>query len=720
MKLKKLLAAVVAGVLALTMAPIAISAAPGIDVSVGSPFNGFTFNIGGSPMRLEKIPNIGTGTFDSRSVNATLEIPFEKVSSGMVMTYNIPGSITNVAIGTLPTGMGNITTTADLDSSGFQSGLTQVTIAEASRISGAMVSGLQFTLTSSTPWKVSNTDGAEQNVTELIINVTVSIGTATPYNVSVSNATFDRGGALAIKDLSAGAASFGANINGGRAHENDLIKLKAPSTGNIANEGEGFASWRFSTAVEISTGTDYYADSSETIALKTDGSKKYTEVFGSGNDLEIIMPKGPLTITAYDTDGVAYGSNTPGSSSTNTNGQYLVTSYGTSFGTQYVRPGTQVYMTPTVTEDFQYFSVSGVPNMSQWSNTYLSFTMPENNVTIYTNNYNESTVTATTNGYGSASASTSTANSREIVTFTASSSSTSSTSSVLNDPYYYFYGGNLGTSSYYYPTYTYTFVDWSFNRSVDYVSGYSSTSNPTKVYMTTNDLVGTANFTYSMSGYPYYPTTPSTNNTTNSYTNNGATATINSSTGVVTAGINSSGSVNSTATNNALKAAINRKLIDGAATVVVPSTSTGLSKSTVQKLITAAGSKGLRIQIQGSFGTITVPVSTARQINTRVLSSSNALTSAKATFKRVFGNTDIVGIQTSQASTFGSSATYRISADAIGLGVDYGDTAYVAIYNPETGKYSKKTVMVNANGQIAFASSYSGIFLFSAKPFSAK
>jgi hypothetical protein len=138
----------------------------------------------------------------------------------------------------------------------------------------------------------------------------------------------------------------------------------------------------------------------------------------------------------------------------------------------------------------------------------------------------------------------------------------------------------------------------------------------------------------------------------------------------------------------------------------------------MQKLITAAGNKDLRIQIQSTYGTILLPMSSARQVMTKITGSSAAITNAIAKFKKAYGNTDIVGIQTTQNSTYGVSATYRISADAIGLGADYGDKVYVVIYNPSKRTFSRKTVTVNAKGDIAFASSASGVILFSSYPFS--
>jgi hypothetical protein len=733
MKLKKLLAAVVAGVLALTMAPIAVSAA-----TAGDTQSSFTNGGGGVALTSLTIdgkniswePTKLNSTVNTATIKGTVNYSYSEINEAFTVAWNIPAGTTITPVysddddwTTQPT---------------FTNGSSYQNVTfDSTHLKSNDSTTLTLTLANSTtPWELRNVYAlngdlvnyslVDFDVESVDYEITISITPPDAYDIKTATPTNYSYGLFTVTNNTIGTPATTAQTNSTRAHANDTITLSPPIGTNAANENEEFAYYEISPSVEAISGTGF---KSGPMGDSIEAGHSYNKVYYSGSlatDAFVFkMPARGVTITAFDKDGFAFGtkstsSTTPGTSTSNLSAYGL---YNYSNGTQYITPGTTVFVSPRYTSDFQYWTLSNVPGYSNYttlSTQSWSFIMPDHAVSITANNYAESNVTATTNGYGSASASRSTANVGEIVTFTASSTGTSTaTSSNVIDPYYYYYGGNLAGSSYYYPTYTYTFSGWSFNRSVTYVSGYSSTSNPTQVIMPSGSLTGTANFTYTTSG-SYIPVTPSVPTTSNSFTNNGATATINTSTGVVTAGINSSGSVNSTATNNALKAAINRRLVDGAATVVVPSTSSGLSKSTVQKLLTAAGSRGLRIQIEGAFGTILVPVSSARQINTRVYTSSNALTNAKATFKRAFGNTDIVGIQTAQASTFGSSATYRVSAGAIGLNADYGDTVYVAIYNPSTGKYSKKTVMVNANGQIAFASSYSGIFLFSAKPWSAK
>jgi hypothetical protein len=229
-------------------------------------------------------------------------------------------------------------------------------------------------------------------------------------------------------------------------------------------------------------------------------------------------------------------------------------------------------------------------------------------------------------------------------------------------------------------------------------------------------LSGTASFALQNTYVP--PTSNNTNTTTaGTFTVGGITSTTNRSTGVVTPGLNASGSLNSASAAKAVAYAVSRGLADTSVTISLKSGTTVISKAAMQTLLNNADGLPLNIQINSAYGTITVPVSSARQIWTEVRSNTNAVASAKTTFAKAYGNKDIVGIQTAQASTFGSSATYRIDADSIGLSAYYGDTVYVAIYNPTTRLFTRKTVQVNSAGQIAFKSSYSGILLFSETPF---
>ncbi|MDR0944073.1 MAG: hypothetical protein LBM41_06025 [Ruminococcus sp.] len=741
MKLKKLLAAVVAGVLALTMAPIAISAATWDTTTT------YAGAQGGVALSLSV--NGRTVSWNRTSVSANPDSPTAAFTGEVTIPYDVAQS--NFSFGWTKQAGATVTHDVDLENgtdfvnfpviaSNSASGYF-ITFDTAMKVANASTTVTFTVINPDNPWvirKNASIEGGDGNPVKLSEDVEIDTATyALTFVTDISAKSLlqmanqnDPCGTFEVTDSTGLGQDSGAGVKKFNANPGDTVVLTAPTALNGVNDNAPFDGFKFSKKVRISAATDMVTGPR---GGDIEAGESHDIVYGKAEDtITFIMPAGGLTITAFDVDGFNYGTKSSTSSNNNNNnntsdttGRYRLSVSGSTYhnGSSNILPGTVVTLYPSTTQDFQYWTVTGLNGTYNTSVMNFSFTMPENTVTITANNYNESNITATTNGYGSASANKSRANQGEIVEFTASGSGTVAASGgmMANDPANWL---GLGTSSYYYPTtYTYAFNGWSFNRTVSYVSGYSSTSNPTRVYMPSGNLTGTANFTPTASAYPYIPTTPSTPSSTtnsNSFSNNGATATINTSSGVITAGINTTGSVNSTATANALKSAVSRKLIDGTPTVVVPSTSTGISKSTMQKLITAAGNTSIRVQIQGTFGTILIPVSSARQINARVLTSSNALTNAKATFKKAFGNNDIVGIQTAQATTYGASAQYRISADAIGLNVDYGDTAYVALYNPTTKKYSAKTVMVNANGQIAFASSYSGIILFSAMPFSNK
>jgi hypothetical protein len=372
-----------------------------------------------------------------------------------------------------------------------------------------------------------------------------------------------------------------------------------------------------------------------------------------------------------------------------------------------------------VYDETQYFT------MPSYGNVVISANI--NDIDYY-DEYGDNYINVSTSGVGTASADKTYANDGELVKLTAypgytsATTSSGSTYNYYNDPYYLLFGnGGLGYNYGYTTTYTYSFSNWSISGSnYNYYSTYTSTSNPT--YITVySDIYATAYFKTTAINpvTPVVPTpvTPSRPSNANTYTNGDATATINTSTGTVTAGVNSTGTLNSTATANAVKSVVSRGLSDANVTVTLPSSTTAISKSAMQKLITAAGNLDLRIQIQSTYGTILLPMSSARQVMTKINGSSAAITNAIAKFKKAYGNTDIVGIQTTQNTSFGVSATYRISADAIGLSADYGDKVYIAIYDPAKGTFSKKTVTVNAKGEIAFASSASGVILFSSYPF---
>ncbi|MDR0903066.1 MAG: hypothetical protein LBM59_00350 [Ruminococcus sp.] len=751
MKLKKLFAALVAGVIALTMAPIAASAAVTPETLLSS------VTIGGAAVTLNQASTDGSAL---TPFTGSVTVPYSTVNAGNIILRYTQPPLATVTIGTSTSALSTSFTNGSVIDS-----LLPNKVSDATNV---------FYI------RVQNS-GVDNYYAISVRNGTAPTNTVTFLGGGVG---LQGGAAMNVNDI------YGQYNNPISAVAGDRIRLQVPTGTNV--NGKAFASWKFSPALTPWTG----------------GAAVSTSVAGG---FEFRMPASSVSITAIFTDGTTYngtGGSSTGTTGPNAQGQYYLTLRGATTSSRWVDPYSTVYIYPLTTTGFSYWiAPSSVTLGALYTQASNSFVMPRSDVTISANNYNSTgtytvtvyggtqspsksyynvgervdiyssyistygydrwysnqsntstflqngiysasnwfympagnvilsyresdidyntgtnLITVRTNGVGSASSDYNYVADGRTVRLSATTSYTGTSTSpgyYYNDPYYLLYGTG-GTYGYNYG-YTYAFSGWSISGSYTYNSGYSSTSNPTYVTVY-SDITATANFSTTAVTpitpiTPTVPTTPSTNTNANTYTNNGATATINTSTGVITAGVNSSGTLNSAATSSAVSSAVKRGLTDSNVTVNVPTAATAISKSAMQKLLTAAGSKNLRIQLQSTYGTILLPVSSARQIMTKVSTNSTAITNAIAKFRKAYGNTDIVGIQTSQSGSYGVSATYRISADAIGLGADYGDKVYIAIYNPTKGTFQRKTVTINAKGEIAFASSASGVILFSSYPF---
>jgi hypothetical protein len=744
MKLKKLLAALVAGVMALTMAPIAASAAAPSAANTLS-----TITLGGKTATAWTTADDGT---ESDPYTADVILPYATANSGSILiNYSSGGA--SVDVGT-----------------SFSS----------------PIPGFAYDATN----LITNKDSGDSNFIRFVVGGTahyellVTIGEADQYTATIV------GGQVAGKVGINGVANMGSV----KAAVGKGVTLSAVGVNKAGTAT--FKEWRFSPSVKIggisvttstdpnavfempaysvnitayySNGLTYDGDSATKYKLTISGesqSSVYNQdgSYAAGTTI-LIMPadrtdfnkwivqSGGVKLTYSGdylasfimpaNDVVIYADNAAQT------GTYTVTIYGGSKSPNktYYTAGERVDIYSSIGSAFdRWYTNQSSDSTFLQRGIYASdnyFYMPSRNVVIsyrdsdidYNDDYDgEYRVSVSSSGVGTATASDTYADYGQQVRLTASPGYTSSSSSsssnsyyYQNDPYYYLFGnGGLGYNygyTYGGTTYTYSFTSWTVSGAYSYASGYSSTSNPTYIIVK-GSVSATAYFKTTTINpvtpiTPVTPVTPTKPSNANTFTSGDATATINTSTGVVTAGINATGTLNSTATANAVKSVVSRGLSDANVTVTLPSSTTAISKSAMQKLITAAGNKDLRIQIQSTYGTILLPMSSARQVMTKITGSSAAITNAIAKFRKAYGNTDIVGIQTTQNSTYGVSATYRISADAIGLGADYGDKVYVVIYNPSKGTFSRKTVTVNAKGEIAFASSASGVILFSSYPFS--
>jgi hypothetical protein len=178
-------------------------------------------------------------------------------------------------------------------------------------------------------------------------------------------------------------------------------------------------------------------------------------------------------------------------------------------------------------------------------------------------------------------------------------------------------------------------------------------------------------------------------------TKSGITAKVTvTETGVeVEAGLNKSGSVNSEATAAAVSKAAEIARLSGEKTVTIdlPEGTIGLSKSTVQKLIDAAGDTEVVVNITTvidgeTVGSISVPLtSETGQILTGLSFESESINSAQDYIKNKW-ETDILGsFETAQKGGWGDTATLSVSMDKLGFSAEDGTSLYAIIYDTKTG-----------------------------------
>jgi hypothetical protein len=211
--------------------------------------------------------------------------------------------------------------------------------------------------------------------------------------------------------------------------------------------------------------------------------------------------------------------------------------------------------------------------------------------------------------------------------------------------------------------------------------------------------------------------------------------------GNVIAGANSTESLNSASTIAALKKAVE----EAAATVTEDSeveTSlititagqevTGVSDNTLEKIIAVSEESGIDTQIQkrqysenenGQIDEliyrITIPVvsDNIQDIHLGAEFSTAVVEAAETAFEKTFGNTDCAGFALTQKDSFGTEATIQVRMSAIGFEGEAGDTVYVAIFNPTTGRYTQVEGRVGESGFITFKTDKSGVVVISATPF---
>jgi uncharacterized repeat protein (TIGR02543 family) len=184
----------------------------------------------------------------------------------------------------------------------------------------------------------------------------------------------------------------------------------------------------------------------------------------------------------------------------------------------------------------------------------------------------------------------------------------------------------------------------------------------------------------------------------------------------VIATLNPSGSVNSVITSAAVKKAAEIAKANGETrvTVTIPEGATGLSASTIQKLVKAAD--GLEIVlaltsiIDGEeVGSISLPInSKTGQILTGLHFETESIKSAQNYIEKKW-KTDILGsFETAQKGGWGAVATLTIDLENLGFTADDGTKLYALIYDTKTGKWYQVSAEI-IDGNVVIETKRTGV-----------
>jgi cytochrome c-type biogenesis protein CcmE len=211
--------------------------------------------------------------------------------------------------------------------------------------------------------------------------------------------------------------------------------------------------------------------------------------------------------------------------------------------------------------------------------------------------------------------------------------------------------------------------------------------------------------------------------------------------GNVIAGANGTESLNSASTITALEAAaeiLQVEITDNGETetplitIIAGQEVIAVSDNTIEKLVNIQNDYGIESRIQKSqysvdeneqidelIYRITIPIeqTNIRDIRLGAEFDTAIVEASIIAFEKTFGNTDCAGFALTQKDTFGTEATIQVKMSAIGFEANPGDTVYVAIFNPKTGKFTQVTGKVGESGFITFKTDKSGVVVISATPF---
>jgi hypothetical protein len=203
-----------------------------------------------------------------------------------------------------------------------------------------------------------------------------------------------------------------------------------------------------------------------------------------------------------------------------------------------------------------------------------------------------------------------------------------------------------------------------------------------------------------------------------------ATVTVSEDEGVkVEAGVNESGSVNSQATAAAVAEAAAIAQANGETTVAIdlPEGTIGLSKSTVEKLIAAAGDTEVVVNIPTvvdgeAVGSISVPLT---ETTGQILTGMTFDTKRTEQIENYVANkwdTEVLGsFETAQKGGWGGTATLTVSIDKLDISADDGTKLYAVIYDTKNKKWYQVEATIE-DGNVVIKTKRSGIVTIVTEP----
>jgi hypothetical protein len=184
----------------------------------------------------------------------------------------------------------------------------------------------------------------------------------------------------------------------------------------------------------------------------------------------------------------------------------------------------------------------------------------------------------------------------------------------------------------------------------------------------------------------------------------------------VEAGVNESGSINSQATAAAVSEAaqIARKNGETSVTIQIPEGATGLSKSTVQKLVEAASGMNITLELTAIVdgevvGGVTLPLTAKTGQILTGLYFDTKRTEQIENYVTNKWDTDVLGsFETAQKGGWGTTATLSISLEKLGFSADDGTKLYALIYDTKARKWYQSNAEV-IDGEVVIKTKRTGI-----------